>query len=125
MARPFQSTGLPRPRHDRITPASGHHGKITFMRVLLTGGYGCLGSWIVRNLLGRGDHVWVYDVRKDLRRLRLLIPDDRLAGVPFIQGTVTDRDALRRVLDVNGITHVIHLAGLQVPTCRADPMYGA
>lgn len=95
------------------------------MRVLLTGGYGCLGSWIVYNLLARGDHVWVYDIRQDLRRLRLLIPDDRLAGVPFIQGTVTDRDMLRRVIDVNGITHVIHLAGLQVPTCRADPMYGA
>jgi nucleoside-diphosphate-sugar epimerase len=95
------------------------------MRVLLTGGYGCIGSWIVRNLLARGDQVWVYDLREDTRRLRLLVPEDQLAAVPFIEGNVTDLHALRRAVDLNGITHVIHLAGLQVPTCRADPMLGA
>src|SRR5437868_2948664 len=95
------------------------------MRVLLTGGYGCIGSWIVRNLLDRGDHVWVFDLRADTRRLRLLIPEDRLAAVPFVEGDVTDLHALRRAVDLNGITHVIHLAGLQVPSCRADPMRGA
>jgi nucleoside-diphosphate-sugar epimerase len=95
------------------------------MRVLLTGGYGCIGSWIVRNLLDRGDHVWVFDLREDARRLRLIVPDDRLQAVPFIEGNVTDLHSLRRAIDLNGITHVIHLAGLQVPTCRADPMLGA
>ena len=43
------------------------------MRVLLTGGYGCIGSWIVRNLLDRGDQVWVYDLKEDPRRLRLIL----------------------------------------------------
>jgi nucleoside-diphosphate-sugar epimerase len=95
------------------------------MRVLLTGGYGCIGSWIVRNLLDRGDQVWVYDLREDTRRLRLILPPERLAEVPFIEGNVTDLHALRRAVDLNGITHVIHMAGLQVPTCRADPMLGA
>ncbi len=95
------------------------------MRVLLTGGYGCIGSWIVRNLLARGDQVWVYDLREDTRRLRLILPEERLAEVPFIPGDVTDLHGLRRAVDLNGITHVIHLAGLQVPTCRADPMLGA
>ena len=42
------------------------------MRVLLTGGYGCIGSWIVRNLLDRGDEVFVFDLKEDTRRLRLL-----------------------------------------------------
>ena len=95
------------------------------MRVLLTGGYGCIGSWIVHNLLDRGDQVWVYDLREDTRRLRLIVPESRLSEVPFIQGDVTDLHGLRRAVDGNGITHVIHLAGLQVPTCRADPMLGA
>jgi nucleoside-diphosphate-sugar epimerase len=95
------------------------------MRVMLTGGYGCIGSWIVRNLLERGDQVWVYDLREDTHRLRLIVPAERLTEVPFIEGNVTDLHALRRAVDLNGITHVIHLAGLQVPTCRADPILGA
>src|SRR5437764_1345683 len=95
------------------------------MRVLLTGGYGCIGSWIIRNLLGRGDQVWVYDLREDHRRLRLILAEDRVREVAFIEGNVTDLNGLRRAVDRNGITHVIHLAGLQVPVCRADPMLGA
>src|SRR5690349_11508219 len=95
------------------------------MRVLLTGGYGCIGSWIVRNLLARGDRVWVYDLREDTRRLRLLVRENQLADVAFVAGNVTDLPALRRAVEQNGISHVIHLAGLQVPTCRADPILGA
>jgi nucleoside-diphosphate-sugar epimerase len=95
------------------------------MRLLLTGGYGCIGSWIVRNLLHRGDQVWVYDLREDTRRLRVILPPERLPDVRFIEGNVTDLPALRRAIDLNGITHLIHMAGLQVPTCRADPMLGA
>src|SRR5436305_1171516 len=68
------------------------------MRVLLTGGYGCIGSWIVRNLLDRGDQVWVYDLREDTRRLRLIVPEGRLAAVPFVEGNVTDLHALRRAV---------------------------
>src|SRR5881227_758983 len=95
------------------------------MRVLLTGGYGCIGSWIVRNLLERGDQVWVYDLKEDPRRLRLILDPDRLSDVTFLQGDVTDLSHLRQAIDGNEVTHVIHLAGLQVPTCRADPILGA
>ena len=41
------------------------------MRVLLTGGYGCIGAWIVRNLLERGDEAFIYDLKEDPYRLRL------------------------------------------------------
>ena len=95
------------------------------MRVLLTGGYGCIGSWIIRNLLDRGDQVWVFDLREDSRRLRLIMPPNRIGEAWFIQGNVTDLPSLRRAIDANAITNIIHLAGLQVPTCRADPMLGA
>ncbi len=95
------------------------------MRVLITGGYGFIGAWIIRNLLSRGDQVWVYDLREDARRLRLILPEAEVAKVSFIPGDVTDLTALRAAINQHGITHVIHLAGLQVPTCRADPMLGA
>src|SRR5947208_3186606 len=95
------------------------------MRVLLTGGYGCIGSWITKQLLERGDEVWIYDLKEDPHRLRLILADERLKGVKFVAGDVTDLAGLRRVIDDNGVAHVVHLAGLQVPTCRTDPLLGA
>jgi nucleoside-diphosphate-sugar epimerase len=95
------------------------------MRVLITGGYGFIGAWIVRNLLARGDRVWIYDLQEDPRRLRLVLPEDQVKQVTFVRGDVIDLDALKHAIRENAITHVIHLAGLQVPTCRADPMLGA
>lgn len=95
------------------------------MHVLLTGGYGCIGSWIVRNLLDRGDEVWIYDLKEDPHRLRLIIHEESLRRVKFLPGDVTDLVSLRSAIQKNDITHVVHLAGLQVPVCRADPLLGA
>ena len=95
------------------------------MNVLLTGGYGCIGSWMVQQLLARGDRVWIYDLKEDPHRLRLLLSEEQMRQVAFVQGDVTDLDALKRTMTTYSITHVAHLAGLQVPTCRADPMLGA
>jgi nucleoside-diphosphate-sugar epimerase len=95
------------------------------MRVLITGGYGFIGAWIAKNLLASGDEVFCYDLREDPRRLRLILPDEQIRRVHFVQGDVTDLKGLTDALTTHQITHVIHLAGLQVPTCRADPMLGA
>src|SRR5262245_48623771 len=95
------------------------------MRVLLTGGYGCIGSWIIKLLLERGDPVWVYDLKEDPRRLRLLVDEERVRQVGFVAGDVTDLAGLTRAIKEHDISHVVHLAGLQVPVCRADPLLGA
>jgi nucleoside-diphosphate-sugar epimerase len=95
------------------------------VRVLLTGGYGCIGAWIIRNLLARGDHVFVYDLKENTQRLRLVVNDAELRHILFIQGDVTDLARLQEALHSHQITHVVHLAGLQVPVCRADPLLGA
>ena len=95
------------------------------MQVLLTGGYGCIGSWIVANLLQRGDQVWIYDLKETPHRLKLLLSESQLRQVGFLQGDVTDLAALTKALRDHEITHVVHLAGLQVPVCRADPILGA
>lgn len=95
------------------------------MNVLLTGGYGCIGSWIARALLRRDDRVFIYDLKEDPKRLRLILAETDVRRVRFVPGNVTDLPALHDALRANGITHVVHLAGLQVPTCRADPILGA
>ena len=95
------------------------------MRVLITGGYCFIGAWISRNLVTRGDLVFVYDLKEDPRRLRLILPEAEVKKVVFVPGDVTDFTAFRKAIVDHAITHIIHLAGLQVPTCRADPMLGA
>ena len=44
----------------------------------------------------------------------------------FVPGDVTDLPSLKAALcEHQDITHVVHLAGLQVPMCRANPILGA
>ena len=47
------------------------------------------------------------------------------SGSRACAATSTDLNALERALDEHAITHVIHLAALQVPFVRADPPLGA
>src|SRR5438552_14731756 len=57
--------------------------------------------------------------------MRLIMDDGAVGRVAFVQGDVTDLPRLRDVLQKTQITHIVHLAGLQVPVCRADPLLGA
>jgi nucleoside-diphosphate-sugar epimerase len=91
----------------------------------ITGAQGCIGSWIVKALTERGDRAVVFDRSDDSRRLGALMNDDDLAHVRFITGDITDGGAVLSALGESQATRVIHLAGLQVPTCKADPIAGA
>lgn len=91
----------------------------------ITGAQGCIGSWIVKALVERGDEATVFDRSADSRRLKTIMSDDGLARVSFVTGDITDSKAVYAALQNSGARRVIHLAGLQVPTCRADPISGA
>ncbi len=93
---------------------------------LVTGALGCLGAWVAHAFLAEGASVVAYDLRvEDPQRLRLVLGEDALAGVALEQGDVTDVERLGAAMDRHGVTRVVHLAGLQVPFCRADPALGA
>lgn len=95
-------------------------------RFLVTGALGCIGAWVVRNLVKSGNDVTIYDLGTHDHRLRMLLTDDELAAVRIADGgDVTDLEMLKRAFTDHGITHVIHLAALQVPFCRAQPSLGA
>jgi nucleoside-diphosphate-sugar epimerase len=57
--------------------------------------------------------------------LRLILPEEALARVKFVRGDITDLEALAGALAASEATHLIHLAALQVPFCKADPPLGA
>jgi UDP-glucuronate 4-epimerase len=96
-----------------------------YERFLVTGANGCIGAWVVAQLTAESTPVVALDASTDDHRLRFLLDDDALASLPRVQADITDLDAVERALDAHGITHVIHLAALQVPFCRADPPLGA
>ena len=83
-------------------------------------GRGRSTSWFVR-----ASRSWPSTVPASQHRLRMLLSDEELARVTISTGDITDGDALGAILDAHGITNVIHLAALQVPFCRADPVRGA
>ncbi len=94
-------------------------------RFLITGALGCIGAWTVRNLVRDGVQTVVFDLGRDPRRLKLIMTPDELARVTFVHGDITDLAALEQALDTHTITHVIHLAALQLPFVKADPPLGA
>lgn len=94
-------------------------------RFLVTGCMGCLGAWAIRLLVDEGARVVGLDLSSDRRRLQLLLTDEQLARVSFRAVDITVPEALARVVREEGITHVLHFAGLQVPFCRANPPLGS
>ncbi len=94
-------------------------------RFLVTGAGGCIGSWVVRLLLDQGVQVVATDLSEDLRRLRLISHPGRATEVDFVALDVTATDAVAAVVAERGINRIVHLAGLQVPFCAANPPLGA
>jgi nucleoside-diphosphate-sugar epimerase len=93
--------------------------------VLITGALGCLGAWAVKAVLEDGDEPVGYDLGDATHRLELILSPDERERLTLVRGDITDLEALGRALDEHAITRVVHLAGLQIPFCRADPVLGA
>ena len=93
--------------------------------VLITGAGGCIGSWAMALLVRAGVPVIAYDLTDDKRRPRLLMTEEQLARVSWVTGDIADTAALADVVTRRGVRAIIHLAALQVPFCKADPVAGA
>jgi UDP-glucuronate 4-epimerase len=93
-------------------------------RFLVTGAYGCIGAWTVRQLIRDGVEVIGVDVGDNDRRLRELLTEDELGRAQFVRASVSDPGQVEQLFE-RGPTHVIHLAALQVPDCRSNPVLGA
>ena len=94
-------------------------------RFLITGAKGFIGAWIVKNLVERGEHPYIFDTDTESHRLRALLTDEQTERLCFIRGDVVRFEDLDRAVAEHGVTHIIHGAALQVPACAADPVRGA
>jgi nucleoside-diphosphate-sugar epimerase len=116
-------------------------------KFLITGGNGCIGAWVVKRLLERGHEPVIFDLGGDLRRIRELtpiyphplklidtnstlaslyrptgdvLPDPQDADhIGLIRGDIGSRDDVLAAVKSSGAEAIIHLAGHQIPLCRA------
>lgn len=79
------------------------------MDVLVTGGHGSIGRFVVAELLSRDHNVTVFDVQDSPNTIE----------TPFIRGSITDEDAIASA--VEGHDAVVHLAALLPPDSEEHP----
>ena len=92
------------------------------MRVLITGGSGFLGAWIMKRLLARGVQCVAFDLRANPRLIEALAPE-RAASVQWRSGDIASASDTASALE--DCDAVIHLAGILTPACAANPVRGA
>lgn len=93
--------------------------------VLVTGAGGCIGAWVVSILSRSGVTVVACDLRDDRARVAQVMGTGRAEALTWETCDVTDAASLNAICDRHGIRAIIHLAGLQIPFCKADPAMGA
>jgi nucleoside-diphosphate-sugar epimerase len=93
--------------------------------VLVTGAGGCIGSWALSLLAQSGVPVCAFDLTDNKTRPRLLVPEPDLAKIEWRTGDISDSTTVMRTIKEVRPCAVIHLAALQVPFCKADPVAGA
>lgn len=88
--------------------------------VLVTGAAGCIGAWVVKLLREAGAQPVVYDLTENRQRLQLIMED--ADSVFWELGDITNFEQLSAVAEKHSVEAIIHLAALQVPFCKADPV---
>jgi nucleoside-diphosphate-sugar epimerase len=94
------------------------------MRVLVTGAQGCIGAWIVKQLVEQSIDVVVYDLDPEPRRLSLIASQEQIKRVAIETGSIEDTARVKALVRDGGITHIVHLAALLIPVCQAHPVKG-
>jgi nucleoside-diphosphate-sugar epimerase len=79
---------------------------------LVTGAKGCIGAWVVKNLVEMGRQTIIFDLDSESNRLRSIMREEQIGEVTFVRGDISDSESLERVVATKGVTHLIHLAGL-------------
>jgi len=90
--------------------------------VLVTGGTGFIGSYVVADLLDQGHDVVAYDISTDTDILEELGVAEE---TEIRRGDIADSTDVIRAVKETGTTHIVHLAALLTTTARDNPRMAA
>lgn len=76
-------------------------------------------------LLDRGIPTLIYDLDPNPARLSLLEPAEQIRKVRIETGSIEDTERVKSLVRDEGITHIVHLAGVLIPFCQQNPIRGA
>ena len=93
--------------------------------VMVTGAGGCIGAWVLAILTGSNVPVVACDLADDRRRPALIMGPEKAAELVWETADISDAARLTEIAEKHGVRALIHLAGLQVPFCKANPALGA
>jgi nucleoside-diphosphate-sugar epimerase len=92
------------------------------MKILITGGSGFIGAWIIRRFLTDGATLRIFDVKADPALVNR-VNGDAARDIEWHTGDVASTDAVREA--ASGCDLIIHLAAVLTPACQLDPIRGA
>ena len=93
----------------------------TSERILVTGGFGCIGVQVVKWLLLNTDATVIVGAREvTTERINRLFGASTSDCLSCVHLDVRDQQQLEDVLQANEVTRVVHLAALQTPDCNAN-----
>ena len=92
--------------------------------VLVTGGAGFLGSYVVRDLLRASENVVVFDNTVGLNALDSVLDARARGGLLVEQGDITDGWGLLRLCERHRVDRIVHLASPLTKAIRESPGAG-
>ena len=92
------------------------------MKILVTGGTGFIGAWVISRLLNCGHNVRVFDIKDDGSLIQT-IAGMGTKDIEWCVGDIRDGEAVLHA--AQGCETIIHLAAVLTPACQERPRFGA
>lgn len=92
------------------------------MTVLVTGGLGFVGSYVVRDLLARDEQVVTLDWMVDGNTAQMVLGQEEFNKMVVVSGDVADSYTINQVIKKYKVQRVVHLASVLTSLSLADPI---
>jgi UDP-glucose 4-epimerase len=93
------------------------------MQVLVTGGSGFIGAWLIKRLTAAGHRIRIFDASTDRKLVHDIAGPAVAEKLDWRSGDVAEPEQV--MASAEGCDGIIHLAGVLTPACKADPIRGA
>ena len=80
---------------------------MTEERFFITGAMGCVGAWIIRNLIQARVQTIVFDLSTNRQRLELIMTPEEIEQIHFLTGDITKTETVVAAVKETNTTHII------------------